>query len=78
MPNLTTELEPGAVILIPAGSSASIEFVEKSGRRSRVRIMCDAPVTITKSRPQDAAPRPAGDAPAAAPKIARRPVQRTG
>lgn len=77
MPKLLTALEPGDVVLIPAGAGASIEFIEKSGRRSRVQIECDAPVTITKR----AAPsvRPASTAaPSAEQPFARRPVPRTG
>lgn len=46
MPNLHTTLEPGDVVLIPAGAGASIQFVAKSGKRSRVVINCNEPVTI--------------------------------
>ncbi len=49
MPKLHTTLEPGDVVLIPAGSGASIHFVEKSGKRSRVIIESNAPVTITRA-----------------------------
>lgn len=69
MPNLHTTLEPGDVVLIPAGAGASIQFVAKSGKRSRVVINCNEPVTI--SRANTVAP-----AAAASPdplRIARRP-----
>lgn len=49
MPKLHTTLEPGDVLLIPAGSGASITFVEKSGRRSRVIVESNAPVTVTRA-----------------------------
>lgn len=76
MPSLRTDLEPGDVVLIPAGAGASIEFVEKSGRRSRVRIDCDAPVTVTKRN--ESAQSASGVAAFATPaqQIARRPVAR--
>ena len=76
MPKLLPALEPGDVVLIPAGAGAAIEFIEKSGRRSRVRIECDAPVTITKRAAATA--RPASPAPSSEPPFARRPVPRTG
>lgn len=52
MPKLHTALDPGAVILIPAGSGASIRFIEKSGKRSRVVIESDTPVTVTQADEQ--------------------------
>lgn len=72
MRKLHTTLEAGDVVLIPAGAGASIEFIEKSGRRSRVAIACDSPVTITKAHGQTVGP-------ASGHPIARRPVPtRTG
>lgn len=41
MRKLHTTLEPGDVVLIPRGSGASIEFIAKSGKRSRVVISSD-------------------------------------
>lgn len=52
MPKLHTTLDPDDVILIPAGSGASIRFIEKSGRRSRVVIESDMPVTVTTADKQ--------------------------
>lgn len=68
MPKLHTALEPGDVVLIPAGSGASIEFIEKSGKRSRVVITSDMPVTLTKATEQ---PANSGT------RLARRPVPTT-
>ncbi|HHA2629088.1 TPA: hypothetical protein ACOEOK_000524 [Stenotrophomonas maltophilia] len=52
MPKLHTTLEPGDVVLIPSGSGASITFTEKSGKRSRVIIESNTPVTITRAGEQ--------------------------
>jgi len=49
MPKLHTTLEPGDVVLIPSGAGASIQFIAKSGKRSRVEINCNAPVTISRA-----------------------------
>ncbi len=49
MPKLHTTLEPGDVLLIPAGSGAAITFIEKSGRRSRVIVESNEPVTVTRA-----------------------------
>ncbi len=70
MPKLHTTLEPGDVVLIPAGSGASIQFSAKTGRRSRVVIESQMPVTITRAneRPVAGSSIP----------IARRPVPTTG
>lgn len=65
MPKLHTALDPGAVILIPAGSGASIRFIEKSGKRSRVVIESDTPVTVTQANEQPTNPSV---------RLARRPV----
>lgn len=54
---LHTDLEPGDVIVIPPGASATIEVVEKSGRRVKVKITADQPVTL--ARADDAAAKPA-------------------
>lgn len=56
MPNLHTTLEPGDVVLIPAGAGAAIQVLAKSGKRSRVAINCDAPVTITRAQGGRSAP----------------------
>jgi preprotein translocase subunit YajC len=69
MPNLHTTLEPGDVVLIPAGTGASISFIAKSGKRSRVSIDCNAPVTITRAS-EAAAQRTPQEPPT---RIARRP-----
>lgn len=71
MPKLHTTLEPGDVVLIPAGSGASITFSEKSGKRSRVIIESNNPVTITRSGEQQ---HQTGNAL----RVARRPVPTTG
>lgn len=71
MRKLLTTLEPGDVLLIPRGAGASIEFIHKSGKRSRVSISCDEPVTLTRARSNE---QVAGqNVP-----VARRPVPRTG
>lgn len=72
MPTLHTALEPGDVVLIPPGAGASIEFIEKTGKRSKVKITCDVPVTISH-----ATGAPAARAQPMHP-IARRPVPSTG
>ncbi|MEO6030382.1 MAG: hypothetical protein ABIP61_00535 [Burkholderiaceae bacterium] len=74
MPTLHTALEPGDVVLIPPGAGASIEFVEKTGKRSKVKITCDVPVTITRTTGGPAAR--SGMQPSHP--IARRPVPSTG
>ncbi len=66
MPKLHSTLEPGDVVLIPAGAGASITFVEKSGKRSRVIIESNLPVTITKASEHAGGP--------AVQRIARRPI----
>lgn len=53
-----TTLEVGQVLLIPAGAGASIELVEKSGRKAKFKITCDTPVTVTQA-PRARAPQPA-------------------
>ncbi|WP_243350883.1 hypothetical protein [Stenotrophomonas acidaminiphila] len=67
MPKLHTTLEPGDVVLIPASSGASITFTEKSGKRSRVVIESNSPVTITRAGEQQHTAGPAQ-------RVARRPV----
>jgi hypothetical protein len=71
MPRLHTTLEPGDVVLIPAGSGASITFSEKSGKRSRVVIESNDPVTITRAD-EHVAMKPEG-APGSV-RVARRPM----
>lgn len=66
MAKLHTDLEQGDVVLIPAGSGASIEFRGKTGKRSRVIITSNAPVTISRA---DARSQSASE-----PLLARRPV----
>lgn len=61
-------LEPGDVVLIPPGQAASVTFIEKSGRRSKVTVECEEPVTITRARGTDASQK------ATSPLIAKRPV----
>lgn len=70
MPKLHTTLEPDDVVLIPAGSGASIRFLAKTGRRSRVEIDSQMPVTITRAneRPVAGSSMP----------IARKPVPSAG
>jgi hypothetical protein len=77
---LHTTLEPGDVILLPPGAGASVQFVEKSGRRSRVSIECDQPVTITRAAGGSTSPQSGATPHGAAPRppIARRPVPSTG
>lgn len=58
MPKLFADLDPGDVILIPAGSGASVQFVQKSGKRQRVQVTCDQPVTISKANATTTAPSP--------------------
>lgn len=72
MPKLHATLEPGDVVLIPAGQGGSVQFVEKSGRRSRVVIECSAPVTITRASERSSAPAPAPQ------RFAPRPKPNTG
>lgn len=69
MPNLHTTLEPGDVVLIPAGAGAAIQVLAKSGKRSRVAINCDAPITITRA--QDGRSSPSTASPPV--RVARRP-----
>ncbi|HEY1034557.1 MAG TPA: hypothetical protein VGE09_06210 [Pseudoxanthomonas sp.] len=56
MPKFSTTLEPDDVVLIPAGSGASIRFDGKSGRRSRVVIDSAQPVTITRANAHQTQP----------------------
>lgn len=69
MPRIHTALEAGDVIVIPQGSGASVTFIEKSGRRSRVVIESDAPITLSRASEH---PNAATGGP-----IARRPIART-
>lgn len=54
MPKLHATLEPNDVVLIPGGGR--VTFIEKSGRRSRVVIESDEPVTIGKAGVQQVTP----------------------
>lgn len=54
MPKLHATLEPNDVVMIPGGGR--VTFVEKSGKRSRVVIESDHPVTIGKAGVQEVTP----------------------
>lgn len=69
MPKLHVDLEPGQVVLIPAGAGASISYIEKSGRKARLVIESREPVSVTTQQPMSAPPPP---------RLARKPVPQPG